>query len=74
MREKAKSFLLPYKKIKKMTPPAPEYAFALAKIAESYVNSIENRLIQGLLFRSSGRQSPSIQRIRKIFLTAVTFT
>lgn len=42
MRTKAKSFLLPYKKIKKMTPPAPEYAFALAKIAESYVNSIEN--------------------------------
>ncbi len=26
-----------------MTPPAPEYAFALAKIAESYVNSIENK-------------------------------
>ncbi len=38
MREKAKSFLLPYKKIKKMTPPAPEYAFILAKIGESYIN------------------------------------
>lgn len=48
MRAKAKSFLLPYKKIKKMTPPAPEYAFALAKIAESYVNSIENKVDTGL--------------------------
>ncbi|MDX9811870.1 MAG: carboxypeptidase-like regulatory domain-containing protein [Bacteroidales bacterium] len=38
MREKAQSFLLPYKKIKKMTPPAPEYAFILAKIGESYIN------------------------------------
>ncbi|HEX2921968.1 MAG TPA: tetratricopeptide repeat protein [Bacteroidales bacterium] len=38
MRTKAKSFLLPYKKVgKKMTPPAPEYAFTLAKIAESYI-------------------------------------
>jgi tetratricopeptide (TPR) repeat protein len=36
MRAKAKSFLLPYKKIKKINPPAKEYAFALAKIAESY--------------------------------------
>jgi Tfp pilus assembly protein PilF len=36
MRAKAKSFLLPYKKIKKIVPPAKEYAFALAKIAESY--------------------------------------
>jgi|GEM_PF-108647 len=36
MRAKAKSFLLPYKKIKKIMPPAKEYAFALAKIAESY--------------------------------------
>ena len=44
MRAKAKSFLLPYKKIKKMTPPAPEYAFALAKIAESYINSIEGQV------------------------------
>jgi len=48
MRTKARSFLLPYKKIKKMTPPAPEYAFALAKIAESYVNSIENTVDTGL--------------------------
>ena len=36
MRTKAKSFLLPYKKIKKISPPAKDYAFALAKIAESY--------------------------------------
>lgn len=37
MRAKAKSFLLPYKNIKKISPPATEYAFALAKIAESYI-------------------------------------
>lgn len=38
MRSKAKSFLLPYKKVgKKMSPPAPEYAHILAKIAESYI-------------------------------------
>ena len=36
LRAKAKSFLLPYKNIKKIIPPAKEYAFALAKIAESY--------------------------------------
>ncbi len=36
MRAKAKSFLLPYKNIKKIEPPAKDYAFALAKIAESY--------------------------------------
>ncbi len=37
MRTKARSFLLPYKNIKKIVPPAKEYAFALAKIAESYI-------------------------------------
>jgi tetratricopeptide (TPR) repeat protein len=37
MRAKAKSFLLPYKNIKKINPPAKDYAFALAKIAESYI-------------------------------------
>lgn len=37
MRAKAKSFLLPYKNIKKISPPAKNYAFALAKIAESYI-------------------------------------
>jgi tetratricopeptide (TPR) repeat protein len=36
MRSKAKSFLLPYKNLKKINPPAKDYAFALAKIAESY--------------------------------------
>jgi tetratricopeptide (TPR) repeat protein len=38
MRAKAKSFLQPYKSIKKMVPPAKEYAFILAKIAESYIS------------------------------------
>jgi tetratricopeptide (TPR) repeat protein len=37
MRAKAKSFLLPYKNIRKIVPPAKEYAFTLAKIAESYI-------------------------------------
>jgi tetratricopeptide (TPR) repeat protein len=39
LRTKARSLLLPYKNIKKIVPPAPEYAFALAKIAESYIKS-----------------------------------
>jgi tetratricopeptide (TPR) repeat protein len=38
MRAKAKSFLLPYKNIKKMTPPAKDYAYILAKIGESYIS------------------------------------
>jgi tetratricopeptide (TPR) repeat protein len=38
MRAKAKSILPPVpKNLKKINPPAPEYAFALAQIAESYV-------------------------------------
>jgi tetratricopeptide (TPR) repeat protein len=37
MRTKARSLLPAYKSIKKITPPAPEYAFILAKIAESYI-------------------------------------
>jgi tetratricopeptide (TPR) repeat protein len=37
MRSKARSFLLPYKNIKKIVPPAKDYSFALAKIAESYI-------------------------------------
>ncbi len=41
MRAKAKSFLLPYKSIKKIVPPAKDYAFALAKIAESYIDDRE---------------------------------
>jgi len=36
MRAKAKSFLLPYKNLKKINPPAKDYALTLAKIAESY--------------------------------------
>jgi tetratricopeptide (TPR) repeat protein len=41
MRAKAKSFLLPYKNLKKISPPAKDYAFALAKIAESYIKDAE---------------------------------
>lgn len=37
MRAKARSLLLPYKNIKKMQPPAKDYAFTLAKLAESYI-------------------------------------
>jgi len=37
MRAKARSFLLPYKKIKRINPPADVYAFTLAKIAESFI-------------------------------------
>jgi tetratricopeptide (TPR) repeat protein len=37
MRTKARSLLPAYKNIKKIVPPAPEYAFTLAKIAESYI-------------------------------------
>jgi len=37
MRAKAKSFLLPYKNLKRISPPAKEYAFALAQIADSYI-------------------------------------
>jgi tetratricopeptide (TPR) repeat protein len=37
MRSKARSLLLPFKNIKKIVPPAQDYAFALAKIAESYI-------------------------------------
>ena len=37
MRAKARSLLLPFKNIKKIVPPAPDYAFALAQIAESYI-------------------------------------
>ena len=37
MRAKARSLLLPYKNLKKIVPPAKDYALALAKIAESYI-------------------------------------
>ena len=39
MRKKAKSFLLPYKKLSKIKPPAQVYAFILAKLAESYIKN-----------------------------------
>jgi tetratricopeptide (TPR) repeat protein len=41
MRAKAKSFLLPYKSLKKIVPPAQDYSFTLAKIAESYIKDGE---------------------------------
>jgi tetratricopeptide (TPR) repeat protein len=41
LRAKAKSFLLPYKNLKRISPPAPEYAFTLAKLAESYIKNGE---------------------------------
>jgi tetratricopeptide (TPR) repeat protein len=41
MRAKAKSFLLPYKNLKKINPPAKDYAYTLAKIAESYIKNGE---------------------------------
>lgn len=45
MRTKARSFLVPYKKVsKKMSPPAPEYAFVLAKVAESYINQQDQKV------------------------------
>ena len=37
MRAKAKILLLPYKNLKKISPPAKDYALTLAKIAESYI-------------------------------------
>ncbi|NSW94142.1 MAG: tetratricopeptide repeat protein, partial [Bacteroidales bacterium] len=51
MRAKARSFLLPYKKIKKISPPAKDYAYALAKIAESYIkdNQVDTSLAFPLL-------------------------
>ena len=47
MRAKAKSFLLPYKNIKKIVPPAKDYAFTLAKLAESYITA-DNKVDTGL--------------------------
>ena len=50
MRAKAKVFFC-HIKIKKMTPPAPEYAFTLAKIAESYIkeNTVDTSLALPLI-------------------------
>ncbi len=51
MRAKAKSFLLPYKNIRRISPPAQEYAFILAKLAESYIkfNSVDTSLALPLI-------------------------
>jgi len=51
MRAKARSLLLPYKNIKKIVPAAPDYAFALAKIAESYIkdNKVDTSLALPLI-------------------------
>jgi len=37
MRTKARSLLLPFKNLRRIDPPADQYAFALAKIAESHL-------------------------------------
>ncbi len=39
LRAKAKSLLPPYKNLRKINPPAPEYSFALAQIADSYIKN-----------------------------------
>jgi tetratricopeptide (TPR) repeat protein len=51
MRTKARSLLLPFKNIKKIVPAAPDYAFALAKIAESYIkeNKVDTSLALPLI-------------------------
>ncbi len=70
MRTKARSFLLPYKKIKKIVPPAKEYAFALAKIAESYVN-LNDREVDTSLALPLIRQAVKIDsKNPEIFLIA----
>jgi tetratricopeptide (TPR) repeat protein len=68
LRAKARSFLLPYKNIKKIVPPAQDYAFALAKIAESYAKdgNVDTSLALPLI-----RQALSIDsKNREIFLIA----
>jgi len=68
MRAKAKSFLLPYKKIKKISPPADEYAFVLAKLAESY---IKNDAVDTSLALPLIRQALTLDRkSRDIYLIA----
>jgi tetratricopeptide (TPR) repeat protein len=70
MRAKARSFLLPYKKIKKIYPPAKEYAFALAKIAESYIN-LNDRKVDTALALPLIRQALTIDsKNPEIFLIA----
>jgi len=68
MRAKAKSFLLPYKNIKKISPPAKDYALTLAKIAESYIRdgAVDTSLALPLI-----RQAVKIDsKNRDIFLIA----
>lgn len=68
LREKAKSYLLPYKNIKKMVPPAKDYAFALAKIAESF---IRNETVDTALALPYIRQALKIDyKNRDIYLIA----
>jgi tetratricopeptide (TPR) repeat protein len=70
MRTKARSFLLPYKKIKKINPPAKEYAFALAKIAESYID-LNEREVDTALALPLIRQAVTIDsKNPEIFLIA----
>ncbi len=54
MRAKAKSFLLPYKNLKKISPPAKDYAFALAKIAETYIEEKAVDTASALPFNQAG--------------------
>jgi tetratricopeptide (TPR) repeat protein len=70
MRVKARSFLLPYKKIKKIVPPAKEYAFALAKIAESFID-LNQRKVDTSLALPLIRQAVTIDpKNPEIFLIA----
>jgi tetratricopeptide (TPR) repeat protein len=69
MRAKAKSFLLPYKSIKKIVPPAKDYAFTLAKLAESYItadNKVDTALALPLMREAIKIDSKS----RDIYLIA----
>ena len=67
MRAKAKSFLLPYKNIKKIVPPAKDYAFALAKIAESYIKDgeVDTSIALPLI-----REAIKIDKSRDVYLIA----
>jgi len=67
MRAKAKSFLLPYKNIKKIVPPAKDYAFALAKIAESYIKDEE---VDTSLALPLVREAIKIDKSRDVYLIA----
>ncbi len=66
MRTKARSLLLPYRNIKKIVPPAKDYAFALAKIAESYIKDgkVDTSLALPLI-----REALRIDKGRDVYLT-----